>query len=305
MRQVFRGAGPRAYGQQMVGRVVAAFIVVIGLVWGPVGTAAAAPTGGCGVPLTASERAAIVADATPPAAAPGLPRLRSEVAGLWRIVDVLVAHRDRRGLFALGLAAVERDAVMPMQERGAFDDPAWARALSTRLLERFFDAVRAEFSGEPPAEQWVRHFRLAGTCGVGGERVALTGYNAHITVDLAYALADVGATQRNARDFFTIVDAIAAHGDSIVAETKRAYGVDMGPLFRFYFVGEGLDRLLGAGRATGPMLRAADVGYNVLTFGNGLVLGDPRTRPAAAAEVRALWATGDAAIEAFEASLTF
>lgn len=272
------------------------------------GSVSAAPPGrpdvthACGDPLSAGDvRRIVELSDTTDGHESALPTLERQVGKLWQITDILTAHRDRRGLFALGLAAVERDAVMPMQRRPAtFRNPRWAPVISLRLLDRFFAAVHAEFSGGPVPPQWARYFGLTRDCGASGERAALTGYNAHITVDLAYATADARTIPGDAPDFFRLVDAIAAHGDSIVRETNRIYHVDLGPTFRFYFVGEGLDRLVGAGKATGPMLRAADVGYNVLTFGNGLALQDPRSRDTAAADIAALWNTGDAALTAFE-----
>ncbi|GAC49540.1 DUF5995 family protein [Gordonia aichiensis] len=272
------------------------------------GSVSAAPPGrpdvthACGDPLSAGDvRRIVELSDTTDGHESALPTLERQVGKLWQITDILTAHRDRRGLFALGLAAVERDAVMPMQRRPAtFRNPRWAPVISLRLLDRFFAAVHAEFSGGPVPPQWARYFGLTLDCGASGERAALTGYNAHITVDLAYATADARTIPDDAPDFFRLVDAIAAHGDSIVRETNRIYHVDLGPTFRFYFVGEGLDRLVGAGKATGPMLRAADVGYNVLTFGNGLALQDPRSRDTAAADIAALWNTGDAALTAFE-----
>ncbi len=48
------------------------------------------------------------------------------------------------------------------------------------------------------------------------------------------------------------------------------------------------------------MLRAADVGYNVLTFRNGLALQDVRAAPGARGDVNALWNTGETALTAFQ-----
>ena len=295
-------------------RMIVALAVAGGVVSGAsvvtgAGVAAAAPTitdvsAACGSPLSASEVRRIVELSDTSNASPGtttLQVLERQVGRLWQITDILTAHRDRRGLFALGLAAVERDAVMPLQRQpSTFRNPRWAPVISLRLLNRFLDATHAEFSGGSVPPHWQRYFGLARTCGVSGGRAALSGYNAHITVDLAYATADARTTADDASDYFKLVDAIAAHGDSIVRETNRAYHVDLGPTFRFYFFGEGLDRLVGAGKATGPMLRAADVGYNVLTFGNGLALQDRRTHDAAVGDINALWNTGDAALAAFE-----
>ncbi|MGC5246220.1 DUF5995 family protein [Gordonia sp. DT219] len=269
----------------------------------PISRAEAAPAAACVTPLarTDTERIAALSDIGADRGRPDLAGLRSHVARLWSITDILVAHHDRRGLFPLALAVTERDAVMPLQERpGAFQNPQWAPRVSQYLLDRFLDALHAEFTGGPVPAHWTRYFDLATDCRVSGERVTTVGFNSHITVDLAHAVADAATTQAQARDFFLIVDTIAAHGNSIVVATNRAYGIDLGPAFRFYFVGEGLDRIVGAGRATTPMLRAADVGYNVLTFGNGLALQDPATHDAAVTDISALWSTGDAALEAFE-----
>ena len=270
------------------------------------GTATAAPTWpsttACGSPLSPADMnriAALSEVGTPADTVDAWPALTDHVRRLEEINAILVAHRDRRGLFAVGLAATERAAVLPLESAaGGLQNPLWARRLSLALLDRFLDAVHAEFTGTPVAPHWRRYFDVAAQCDVSGTRAAMLGYNAHITVDLAYAVADARTNRGNSDDYFRLVDSIAAHGDSIVTATKREYGVDLGPTFRFYFFGEGLDRVVGAGRATGPMLRAADVGYNVLTFENGLALQNPTTRPAAIAAIDALWSTGDAAIKA-------
>lgn len=125
----------------------------------------------------------------------------------------------------------------------------------------------------------------------------MAGYNAHLSVDLAYSVATVASTPENAPDYFKIVDAIAASGQVIIDRTKEIYNGDLGPLWRFYFVGEGLDLLLGAGVATGPLLRAADVGYNVVIYGNGLALEDPGLHDATAAEIRLLGDSVETALD--------
>ena len=61
--------------------------------------------------------------------------------------------------------------------------------------------------------------------------------------------------------------------------TKAEYDADLGPLWRFYFVGEGLDRLAGNSQPSELLLRAADSGYNTITLANGFALQNPQTRP--------------------------
>ncbi|WP_228001693.1 DUF5995 family protein [Nocardia australiensis] len=251
----------------------------------------------CGAPLSAEAVADIVrlADTTT-LAGTSLQRLKQAVEQHRRITEILVLHRDRRGLLALGLDAVEQAAVMPLQrDPAAFDDPEFAHRISLDLLLRFLRNVHAEFTGAATEPQWTHYFALTRDCGLSAARVAMAGYNAHLTVDLANAIADVRATPANAPDYFRIVDAIASEGSLIVDVTRTTYGGDLGPLWRFYFLGEGLDVVLGAGVGSGALLRMADAGANVVIFGNGLALQDPALEPVARAEIDVLWRDADAA----------
>ncbi|MGW6377906.1 DUF5995 family protein [Rhodococcus sp. NPDC055112] len=254
----------------------------------------------CGAPLSAAEAGTVAAlsDTTTITATASMDRLEEEVVRQQRISDILVSHGDRRGLFGIGLDAVVQRAVMPLQrDPAAFVTPEWAHAISIDLLRRYLDNVHAEFTGAPTEPAWQRYFALSRDCTLSPARVAMIGYNAHLTVDLARAVAATGTTERNVADYYKIVDSIATDGDAIVTRTKAVYGADLGPLWRFYFLGEGLDRIAGEGVASELLLRAADSGYNTLTLANGFALQNPQTAPAATAEMEALWATADGAIE--------
>lgn len=254
------------------------------------GLAATADTA-CGTPLTPEETAAIarLSDTEAPAGS-SLWQLDQAIDRHRQITEILVRHRDLRGVFALGLDAVEQAAVLPLQrDPASFDDPEWAHRISLELLSRFLRALHAEFTGAPAEPHWAHYFELTRRCELPPARVAMAGYDAHLTVDLSYSVAAVGSTAANTRDYFRIVDSIARQGALIVDETKAFYGGDLGPLWRFYFVGEGLDAVLGRGVATGPLLRLADAGANVVIFANGIALQDPAAAPAVTAEIDALW----------------
>ncbi|MFI5776378.1 DUF5995 family protein [Nocardia sp. NPDC051570] len=193
-------------------------------------------------------------------------------------------------------------AVLQLQRNpGAFDDPEWAHRISLELLSRFLRNLHAEFTGASLDAQWARYFELTRRCELSPARVAMTGYDAHLGVDLSYSVAAVGTTPANARDYFTMIDAIAARADLIIDGTRSVYGGDLGPLWRFYFLGDGLDAVLGAGVASGPLLRLADAGANVVIFSNGLALRNPALAPAPAAEIDLLWRTADAAFDVLAA----
>ncbi|MET8778634.1 DUF5995 family protein [Nocardia sp. NPDC004654] len=257
----------------------------------------------CGTPLSADAIDTIIElSDTTALTGTSMQRLEAAVDNHHRIAEILVEHGDRRGLLALGLDIVEQSAVMPLQrDPAAFDDREWAHNISLDLLSRFLRAVHAEFTGAAAEPQWAHYFALTKQCHLSAARVAMAGYNAHLTVDLSLSVAAVRGTTANGPDYFRIVDAIATNGFLLVDATKATYGGDLGPLWRFYFLGEGLDAVLGAGVATVPLLRLADAGANVVIFGNGLALQDPALAPTVRTEMDLLWRTADTAFEVLAA----
>lgn len=281
-----------------VAGTIAAALVTVALVSAP--PASAAPSPYCGTALTPAENKRIVALSDPRAlpTAPTFASLDDLTARQRGIADILGAHRDRRGLFGVGMDGVIRDAVTPTQrDEAGLDDPRYTKSLSIDLVSRYLKAVHAQWTGGAVPQWWGNYFRLAARCELPPGRVAMAGYNAHITVDLAYTVAHTRSTPANALDFYRIVDSIAKNGNVIPERSKRIYGADLWGLWTFYFFGQGLDRIVGAGVASNLMLRAADDGYNTITFANGLALQNPAVRPVTEGAILALWQTGEIAFD--------
>lgn len=269
----------------------------------PAHAAADASASSCGTPLSANEieRIAELSD-TSTVAGSGLERLETAVDRHHRITEILVAHRDWRGLFSVGLDAVEYEAVLPLQrDPAALPDRVWSPAVSYELLARYLHNLHAEFTGGAVDPAWANYFAATRQCAASPARVAMAGYNAHLTVDLAHAVDTSGTRPDNIPDFYRIVDSIALHGNALVDLTKTLYGGDLGPLWRFYFVGEGLDRLAGNDQPSRTLLRAADSGYNTVTLANGFALQNPQVRPAAEQEIDGLWRATDGALQTLSA----
>ncbi|GAB2518811.1 DUF5995 family protein [Nocardia heshunensis] len=264
-------------------------------------TASAQPeTPSCSPNLSAAENDEIarLSDTGTLADDNGLARLEDAVEREHRITEIYEQHADRRGTFASGLDTVEYESVLPLQrDPQAFNDSEYAHRLSFDLLRRYLDNVHTEFTGGTPEPHWAHYFALAADCTATPARVALAGYNAHLVVDLPRAVAEAESQPSNAADYFKIVASIAETGDQITERTDRTYSANMGPLWRFYFFGEGLDRVLGKGVATKPLLVAADVGANTTIFANGLALQNPALAPAVAAEIDLQHGTAEQAFD--------
>lgn len=252
----------------------------------------------CGtVPAHEARKLAELSDPSRISGSTTLERLEDAVARHSDIAEIFERYGDRRGLFSSGLDAVEQSAVRPLQRNPqAFFFPEWAHEISHDLLERYLANLHAHLTDAPTEPHWEQYFALATDCAQSGAWAAMAGYNAHLTVDLAHSVAATRTAAHHVRDYYLLVDTIAQHGDDLIDRTLASYGADLGPLWRFYFVGEGLDALVGEGVATKPMLRAADVGYNTLTLAHGMQLQDSALRADAQARITELWRTADLAL---------
>jgi hypothetical protein len=233
----------------------------------------------CGTPLTSSEIKSVVAwsDTSTITGADDVARFDDEVERDRQITEILVHHRDWRGLFPVGLDAVERVTVVPLQHNPtSFVDPRFAHAFSPELLRRFLVNLHNQFLGLPTDPQWTRYFDLTHQCDGSPARVALAGYNAHFNVDVAYSLSAVHCRFHDAPDYLKITAFVALQGQLIIDRTKAAYGVDIGPL--------------------GKAVIAASPSVGTVAFADGLALQDPQLAAAAAAEIGVVWRATDAAL---------
>ncbi|MCW4352787.1 DUF5995 family protein [Hoyosella sp. YIM 151337] len=265
----------------------------------------AAPTSGayeslnCGeLPLAARGALITLTDTTSITGASSLDRLEDAVRRHTEVADIFATEHHRLGLFSVGLDAVEHAAVMPLQrDPAAFADREWAHNISYDLLERYLANLHSYLTAGYAEPHWAHYFALSTDCRRSGAHAAMAGYNAHLTVDLAYAVEGSRTEARHVPDYYLIVDTIAQQGDALIDRTRDVYGADLGPLWRFYFVGEGLDALAGEGVATGLMLRAADVGYNTFTLAHGMALQDAALRADAEGRITELWRIADVALD--------
>nr|WP_162933247.1 DUF5995 family protein [Corynebacterium lactis] len=246
-----------------------------------------------------AELTAPYASPTPPGPGATLDDVRAAAEVSRQVTALLASAGDARGVFGVGLDLVEARAVLPYEEHSS----QWARALSANLVYRYLSAVHAEFSGREVPAHWVRYFDLARGGGVGSDansvdRAALAGYNAHLSVDLALAVADAGSAPVNYGEYLRIVGAIADTYDEIVARTKAVYRIDLAPLWSAVAVPVGP-------QGRGGVVRIGDQAFSSMSFANGLGMSRPESRAQSRAAADAQWRSVDAAIAAAPVRATF
>ncbi|AXK36281.1 hypothetical protein DVA86_30535 [Streptomyces armeniacus] len=243
-------------------------------------TPSARAASACGTPLSEEEQRTVIAlsDTSTLDGDDPLERFDEAVARNRKITAILVRHHDRRGLFAVGLDAMEREVMQPLLHETEFADPDFGHAFTPGLLRRYLEILHDEFLGRPVPPHWKRHFDLAHRCDSSPVRTAMTGYNAHLTVDVGESLADARAGLGDGPDYLTITGALLERNAVVVERTKQAYGVDLGGVWQLV-------------ATTGPAMYA-------ISFVNGLGLQIPLAGPVFKTEAEAVWRTTDAVLSA-------
>ncbi|MFD4401222.1 DUF5995 family protein [Nocardia sp. NPDC058499] len=248
----------------------------------------AAVAAACGEPLDAAEvsEIATLSDLETPPSGPSLPRLEATADRLNKITRILARKKDRRATFAIGLDALEQDAILPLQRKESeFDDPDYAHRLSIEVMSYFLTNLHGEFTGGPVEPHWGRHFELARNCDISLGHVTMAGYNAHFTVDMPNVVAAIGSQPANARDYFTVLDTISANRNVIVDPTEAVFGDA---------VGRALVLLAGD-----RVARIGFNGFNAINFATGLALQSNVLRGATEAEINLAWRAIDTAVKVF------
>lgn len=229
------------------------------------------------------------ANSQPPGPGATMQELKAAVAVSRQVTAELQRVGDIRGIFGVGLDTVEALAVVPYEENSS----AWARVFSANLIYRYLSAVHAEFTGGVVPAQWQRYFDAATSGELSPEQVAMFGYNAHLTVDLALSVADSAATVENWPEYVKIVGLIADCADAMLTATRESYGVDLMPIWQATAVTP------PAEHARGQVVRLGDQAYSTISYTNGLGIANPQSREASMDSVKQLWAAVDAAITAY------
>ncbi|WP_241387157.1 DUF5995 family protein [Rhodococcus sp. CH91] len=206
-----------------------------------------------------------IAALTDPAGIDTFDDARTRIADLR---DLLTRSDDYRGTFVLAFDEI-LELTGPTLDSGIYDDPEWASALAVEVVRLYLSNLHEYVTGGTPAPHWADALALTEQCDRSPGRVLLGAIVAHLVVDFPEALVAIGSTPTHTRDFYTFGEALVDAAPVIADEFEAVYGVDLGPFFTGWFVGD----LAGETETTTFMFQSARTAAWVNNFG----LQDPAT----------------------------
>ncbi|QLY30219.1 DUF5995 family protein [Nocardia huaxiensis] len=242
-------------------------------------------------PLSDSEKAELIQLSDPAT----LTDLHAGQDRIERIAQILVDHKDRRGIFAIFYRNILRDA-NPLLDAGNFDDPAWARRVSFAFFHSYLENLHGHLTGGAVTPSWQRYYDFAADPSRSAGRVAAAGLDAHLLIDFPQAVAQTGTQVRNTRDFFAIGDSLIGTTQHITDELSAIYGAELGDFFHLYFVGKAGDMVLGDGTTSYVMFQ----GVRSTSLTSGIAMENPVTGAPAEAGMYALYNTAETVFDGLE-----
>jgi len=166
-----------------------------------------------------------------------------------QISEILGESADPRGTFPVVYSVMTDQAVWSVSQ-GKYDDINMASDLLIEFASRYLANYHAYLVNEPVEHHWIHYFDLAEDCKNSPLRLAASGINSHITIDLAASVEAIGAPKSFKNDFDLYGEVLVEKSDVINEKLLEYYGVDGSEFFSGFFVGEWVDKFLGTGATT-------------------------------------------------------
>lgn len=212
-----------------------------------------------------------------------------------RIAEVFAEAKDRRGIFASMYVEITKESV-GSSVRGEYGDNVKAGELVKRFADRYFEPLHgyllngaegalAAGKKHPVNWEWQKYYDLAEDCRTSDLRLLGTGVNNHMTMDLPYALSEIGAPKSFEADFMKFGNILILkkrESTNLLVTQQNVYAA---AFFDLFFVGKAIDGHF-------PKGTAATWGFQLIraeAWRNGMSLQIRALEQATWVGIRAAW----------------
>jgi hypothetical protein len=167
------------------------------------------------------------------------------------ITAIFHKYNDNRGIFSVIYKQIIDKAVLSIHnEPEKYDDLEKAKAITIAFAKRYYYNLHDHLLGQKSPEYHWKQYYVICFSNQPKLRMATAGLNAHLTVDLARAVADVHGQQTYKKDFFQFGEALVKASPNIIEELQSQYGVESADFFSGFFIGDIIDPIFGEGTTT-------------------------------------------------------
>ncbi len=162
---------------------------------------------------------------------------------------ILGEKADPRGTFPVVYSLMTNEAARTVAE-GYYQDNELAGELLIDFASRYLANYHGYLSAGKVDHHWEHFFKLAEDCTRPSLRVAASGINSHITIDLAQAVAAINAPKSFKDDFDLFGSVLLEKAHSINEKLFTYYNIDASDFFSGFFLGKWVDSFTTEGAST-------------------------------------------------------
>lgn len=172
--------------------------------------------------------------------------VRNRVAA---IADIFAARKDWRGTFTTVYAPITQRGIEGLRD-GTYRYDVWAEDLLIEFAGRYFENLHAHLLNQDTSKEWGRYYDLSMDCSASPLRVAASGVNVHLFIDLPYSLETIESQPEHKADFERYGYELVEVTPELIEDLKYIYNVDGTDFFSGFFLGDWVDGVFGENTMT-------------------------------------------------------
>jgi hypothetical protein len=127
-------------------------------------------------------------------------------------------------------------------ERQEIEDQKWGRDIVVDFAARYLSNLEAVLTDQEPSYAWEQYYYLADNEDVSRTRAMV----AHLTLDLPYAMVEIGTTEDHKDDYFVLGELMIEITPDFIDDLRFYYDTDAEDILNGFFMGDWVDGVYGA-----------------------------------------------------------
>ena len=124
-------------------------------------------------------------------------------------------------------------------------DSTWGEQIVLDFASRYFANLEAALTAGELSYGWEHYYYLADNAEVSRTRAVLVAMVAHLTLDLPYALWEIGTTDDHEDDYFVLGELMIEITPNFIEDLRVYYDTDAEDILNGFFLGEWVDGVYG------------------------------------------------------------
>jgi len=160
------------------------------------------------------------------------------------IATLFEACGDPWGMFPTTYRHITNRIIEAIEDK-EIEDTQWGKDIVLDFASRYFDNLQKALTNDEPSYAWAQYYYLADQDDVSRTRAVVVAMVAHLTLDLPYAMVEIGTTEDHEDDYFVLGELMIEITPDFLDELLYYYDTDAEDILNGFFFGNWVDGSFG------------------------------------------------------------